>query len=353
MALKEFKRELDMFNEHHLHDILHELHDSERYYIINDNIINVEGYNPTYVNNEIIENNLTLDGIFKIVRIDRLKFLPENIETETYRTINLEVYDKLVYNMIVGNLLYLVYESNILIIDMETGNSWKILIRIGKDVKDMIMYKDLILIMTYDQVYVINRDGSYNILKFGQYSQIEVTGGGLCVSRLKDIENIMVVNLSTFSSKRVKLNSEKLHKFYITKDTTILYYSNKVEIHGPKKFIIKYEDFIPSKDDYPGDEWKYDSEDESWIIDIKMNEKKTKLMVLISYDSEYLHCCLIIYNLVSCKVEKVRYFAESTGEAVIGFLNIDDNQSLKNMGAILNIKDITVLESKILKTFEF
>jgi hypothetical protein len=369
MALKEFKRELDIFNEHHLHDILHQLHDSERYYIGLDNgqsILNVEGYEPIEIDSLAIDNGFMTDRGFNRFTIDRLNFSGQNIEVERYRNLILEDRDGIISEYINKNLLYLIYESKILIINMESGDSWKIDIHIDSTHPHIITYKDFLMVVKSTEIYVINKDGSYNVLKFDSMaknkvmrfiSRVEVANNSLYILSGKSI--IIIISLLKFSSKIVKLNSDEfVRNFYIANNgtNTVLVYDRKVEIYGPNKFTLKCEDFIPSDEVFKLDEWIYDPEEEALcIIETNMNKNKTKLIVLMSYDSDSAHCCLVIYNLVTGKVEKVKYINQGydTSDNAIGFLDIGENQSLHGMGSELNIQNSTVIESKLLKTYKF
>jgi hypothetical protein len=370
MALTEFKKELDFLNEHHLHDILHELYNSERYYIGDDENMTVEGYEPIPMGDATIEDNFITSIEYYQFMIQRLKFSSDSIELKNYRIINLPYKNGISHHHINKNLLYLTYEYKTLIIDIGTGNSWEISIFIGDYVRNIITYKDLLIIVKTDKIYVINKDGTYNILHFkllvrksfmeDSITKVEVANNNLYVLSLHN-KNITIINLSNFSSKIIKPDFESLNTFYIANkgNSTVLCYDKKIEIYSPIRSTLKCENFIPSDDVYKSTGWKYDPEDKSYIIEINMNKNKTKLIVAMSYDSDNAHRCVVIYNLISGKIEQVKYLEEryDASNNVVGFLDIDVNQSLGEMGEddklIINLKNTVKIEGKLLKTYEY
>jgi hypothetical protein len=335
MELSKFKKEMDIFDEHHIHNMLHEYYDDENYYVLgHDGLLQIEDHTEHKVNSLIMRENFIIsEDIIEII-----KFLPGDFRIETYKTLTSPIWTLDSY--IVGNLLYLTYMRNIYIIDMETGNSWKVSLQLLdlEFIFNLITHKDLLILTTTVGCYIINKDGSYNKINDAS-GKIRILDDNIYFLN-RNLGCIITVNLINFKSKRNNINCENIKDFYITPNNTILIYYNRVEVFGSKRFTIDPHNFASPvlKEGF-------------YIHELELNKHKSKLLLLMTYDYE--NNILVMCDLNTGEIQQLKFIPKSTTRK-IGFLDISQNQDLKNMGSKLDIdfESATEIPTRLLKTIE-
>jgi hypothetical protein len=342
-SLKKMKKEIDFLNEHHLHDILHEFYDDEKYYLTRDYRLEIQDhnsvefprpneFNATFKSNMICKLVLDDPCYFEIYQ---LIFNSPHVESKLYK--------KIITNTTYGvhfefqtldNLLYFSYikgeKINIEIVDTaHEGRSWKIEFdNYGGRINQILFSGNKIILDCSQYIYIISRDGSYNMIKNERY-MVKVNHGKLY---LYTYSNIITVNLDSLKSKLTHVPEEDLLDFHVTKSSTILICRNRIDIYGPKKFTIK--NSTPPDDvlEILNERYEYKHNIEYNIQDVlinksQLNKNETKLSVLICYDEECNYGCLIIIDLELGIVERrIELDDYTSSREEIGFLNTGENQ---------------------------
>jgi hypothetical protein len=367
MDLIHFKQETVNFDEHHLQNILFNLYDDEKYYVLQGGDLIVEDYEWMDIpsnSEELIENNFTLDTEYDLltnsitVNIYRLKFVSPKIEKELYRHIIFS-FDTLIFLKLIGNLLYCINGTSFYVTDINTGDCWKIsisFVSMYENIENMVIYNNKIILMTTGNIYIINKDGTYNTIK-GYYSALKTKSGKLYLHAHLD-HNITTVDLNNIhKNNKTPIHGKDLFDFFITQTSTVLVHRYEIIIHGPKKLTINVSDFNPPSNisikmsEASVDE---DSEYHSYYENplfafTTINKNNTKLGMLIYYGSSTTYGCFVVIDLMSGLVTKRIELDDVTSGRGIGFLNTNVNQE-PVLSLIIELKIPVEIESKSLET---
>jgi hypothetical protein len=108
--MEEFKDEIDIFNEHYLHDDLFKLYSEPKAYVMRPNLLHIEGFNPLKdedEQNEWTDGHILVTSYNEVFKIYSLSFNNENIIKTLLKEIKYNKHPDRV--MLVNNLLYLIY----------------------------------------------------------------------------------------------------------------------------------------------------------------------------------------------------------------------------------------------------
>jgi hypothetical protein len=182
--LKEFKLELDIFNEHHLGNILYSLYNGERSYTICNRILTIEGFEPIKIypkflsrteslrltNNKFIVDIYTQRESHKIgTGIDIYIIDDSGLWLNLYKRLSIN-YTTIDQYCIVNNIFYYSDQWNVYMIDLN-NNNMKSIINLEYMIGDtfQVLNNKKIVIDHYRGVYIINEDGSYYDVKSFQF----------------------------------------------------------------------------------------------------------------------------------------------------------------------------------------
>jgi hypothetical protein len=182
-SLKKMKKEIDFLDEHYLHDILHEFYDDEKYYFVEhtDNL-KIQDHNsvpfPSLDKfNVMFKSNMICKLVYGnplYFEIYRLIFNSPRVESKLYKRIITNTPHATQFTFqISNNLLYFAYiedkEINLEIVDLHTstsvGKSWKMdFLNYDGSINQILFSGNKIILDSTHYIYIINRDGSYNMI---------------------------------------------------------------------------------------------------------------------------------------------------------------------------------------------
>jgi hypothetical protein len=327
MELIKFKLESDVFDEHHLQNILYKFYNGERYYYTNMSKLFVEGYDPVYIEDGFIatiKDNLIYNKEFSISKI---KFTSSTISIEEYKEINEYPGPGYLYKdkyQVVNNMLYYMYyePSHIMIaiINTDDGSIWELTIKKLPGLRDLFFHSNKIILIFPNNIYIINMDGTY--------WDIIVSADDIITFNI----NILYLYSSTNELTTMDLNNPKIYSirpvdfegikhFFVTDDKTILIFDTQIKIYGLKNYIIDVKDLKSS-------------EENSYFSEFKVNKSGSKLITIMSTNFYISTYYFVIINLNSGQIE---YSTKLEDFGKIGFLDININQNLPD-----GVKDIIV-----------
>jgi hypothetical protein len=330
MELSKFKLEVDIFNEHFIHDDLYKLYDNERYFIQDENTITIEGEDSTIQ----LEGNLSSDNSFGIEHVRDTNTI--NI----YVISALSPITKYLYMTIInvdpfwwykmdGNLIYCGSTNNKFIIDILN----KKIIRFNTDQKypSYFSYQNSTCFVSINNIEIHTGDKIFEVkceLNFGDnYSQdksLSETGKFY----LTGPKRVYEVNL-----KENKVTS-KAHNFGRLKQVYLTPYG--------KVFILRKQIFLPSGKSFSAKDFYFEGQDlgyeKSFIVLVSSNKYGNKLICSIKLVKPGDHWGRNIILIINLK-----------DEVVIKQINIegDDKHKLKKIG-FLDTYYIEKLEPTVL-----
>jgi hypothetical protein len=276
--MDKFKSELDLFDEHHLGNILFDMYDEdERSYVHTDRELMVEGIERQRFENISMSQNQKF--IIETIKLyDEITF---NIYTLSdkkvlWRNFTIKEKDKISGCNLINNLFYYFTFNNktLYILDFNTNIKWKIPIRFqtsgyfGCDLKVLPNGKILILFQTY--FYIMNLDGSYYTIA-GKKVDFLSPLYSICGNKLYIFSKTsrLVTCYDTDTSK-ISVGAKygaKVNNIIVTENFTIIESSLRyLNIYGKKNIGMDLNKYCRSKINY---------------IHIKVNKDETKLVLII------------------------------------------------------------------------
>jgi hypothetical protein len=345
MELQRFKLEIDIFDEHHLQNILRDFHDSERYYISTDDGIIIEGIN--FSKNNILSSNLSMDNKFIILNDSGNTKIyaissSDSISEYLYMTIiDMSLHNPIMYK----NLIY----SHDKIIDILNKKIYKI--SLPQYTKNIYVYKNIICAVSRNSIIFLNPEGNYShfegnfeYINNNQNEKVSEVG----IFYLFNENNIFTVGVENhtitatpheYSNQLIQVIYSKLWSglIYVLFDEII--FPNGMKIHW-KNFTLDPE----RKSLY----------DENSIIafshNLKFNTLGNKIICYIQYvieegnDIDDLIVVIIDLHttLTTNKITILKQINLQQNICNVGFIELDSIE--KPAPTILNYKDFEVIE---------